>query len=176
MATPANAAVTPPPGYTLDTAAPVAQAAPAAPAGITAPAGYTIDADSPGLPKAPPPAAPAVSPEQQAAYREATRSGPFVPAGAAEKVMGMGQSNKDQAIEAAKLTGQAALETAGGIAGASIPAALPAVLPHTIEGVKALGAWAKENPMQAYILFQVAKEFIPGVKKALGIVHDAPTP
>jgi hypothetical protein len=123
-----------------------------------------------------PNAAPERTPEQVAQYKEATRSGPFVPAGAAEKAMGLGQSNKDQAIEAAKLTGEAAMQTGAGIVGASIPAALPAVLPHTIEGVKALGAWAKENPMQAYILYQVAKEFIPGVKKALGIVHDAPTP
>jgi hypothetical protein len=162
--------------------APAPTAAPPASAPATsqttapaAPAGDIFDQVAAGTYKDPS-AAPARTPEQVAQYKEATRSGPFVPAGAAEKAMGMGQSNKDQAIEAAKLTGQAALETAGGIAGASIPAALPAVLPHTIEGVKALGAWAKENPMQAYILFQVAKEFIPGVKKALGIVHDAPTP
>ncbi len=91
----------------------------------------------------------------------------------------MGQefgSNEDQAIQAAKSLGAATVATAAGVGGVMIPEALPAVLPHTIQGVKAIGLWAQRNPMQAYILFQLAKEFIPGVKKTLGIVDKAPTP
>jgi hypothetical protein len=36
------------------------------------------------------------------------------------------------------------------------------------QGVRALGAWAVKNLVQAYLLFQVMKELIPGAKKAMG--------
>lgn len=73
----------------------------------------------------------------------------------------------------------AAAETAGAIAagGAGVVAgmeAVPPVLAHTTEGVKALGEWASKNPMQAYLLFQVIKEFIPGAKKAIGFIKGSP--
>jgi hypothetical protein len=71
------------------------------------------------------------------------------------------------------VAGPAALAGAGEIGGAAADA-LPSVLPHTIEGVKAIGAWAAKNPVQAYIAFQVLKELVPGAKKAIGIVKGAP--
>jgi hypothetical protein len=52
--------------------------------------------------------------------------------------------------------------------------AIPSVLAHTIDGVKAIGTWASKNPVQAYLLFQVMKEIVPGAKKALGIVKGVP--
>jgi len=56
----------------------------------------------------------------QAAYRKAVAADPYAPAGQAEKAMGeeMGD-NKAQAMDALKNTGMAALETAGGVLGAS---------------------------------------------------------
>ena len=54
------------------------------------------------------------------------------------------------------------------------PAALPSVIPHTIEGVKAIGTWATKNPVQAYIMYQILKELVPGAKKTMGIVQHAP--
>lgn len=64
---------------------------------------------------------------------------------------------------------------AGATTGASAVAeALPSVLPHTIEGVKALGAWAKANPIQAYILYQVIRDLVPGAKKAMGLIRGVP--
>jgi hypothetical protein len=52
--------------------------------------------------------------------------------------------------------------------------AIPSVLAHTIDGVKAIGTWASKNPVQAYLLFQVMKEIVPGAKKAMGIVKGIP--
>jgi hypothetical protein len=52
--------------------------------------------------------------------------------------------------------------------------AVPSVLTHTVEGVKAIGAWAAKNPVQAYLLYQVMKDLIPGAKKAIGIVKGMP--
>ena len=52
--------------------------------------------------------------------------------------------------------------------------AVPSILPHTIEGVKAIGAWAAKNPVQAYLLFQVMKELVPGAKKAMGVIKGVP--
>ena len=62
-------------------------------------------------------------------------------------------------------------------AGAMLPvasAALPSVLMHTTEGVKALGAWASAHPIQAYMLYQVVKDLVPGAKKAMGLIKAAP--
>jgi hypothetical protein len=59
-------------------------------------------------------------------------------------------------------------------AGAMLPAALPSVLMHTTEGVKALGAWANAHPIQAYMLYQVVKDLVPGAKKAMGLIKAAP--
>jgi hypothetical protein len=55
-----------------------------------------------------------------------------------------------------------------------IAEAVPSVLTHTVEGVKAIGAWAAKNPVQAYLLYQVMKDLIPGAKKAIGIVKGMP--
>jgi hypothetical protein len=64
---------------------------------------------------------------------------------------------------------------AGATTGASAVAeVLPSVLPHTIEGVKAIGSWAKANPIQAYILYQVIRDLIPGAKKAMGLIRGVP--
>lgn len=70
-------------------------------------------------------------------------------------------------------TGAAAVAPAVGLA--AIPEALPPVLIHTVQGVRALGAWAEAHPMKAYMLFQVAKELVPGAKKAMGFIKAAPT-
>jgi hypothetical protein len=69
--------------------------------------------------------------------------------------------------------GAAAVAPAVGLA--AIPEALPSVLIHTVEGVKALGTWAEANPYKAFMLFQVAKELLPGAKKAMGFIKAAPT-
>jgi len=58
---------------------------------------------------------------------------------------------------------------------AGVSEALPPVLVHTIEGAKALGTWAEANPYKAFILYQLAKEFLPGAKKAIGLVKSAPS-
>lgn len=64
---------------------------------------------------------------------------------------------------------------AGAATGATaIAEAVPSVLPHTIEGVKAIGAWAAKNPLQAYLLYQVMKDLVPGAKKALGVIKGIP--
>jgi hypothetical protein len=85
-------------------------------------------------------------------------------------------TNKDQAIDALKDTGAAALETAGGIAGATgvgalaeaLPSALPNVLVHTTAGIKAITAWADAHPFQAWTLFNVMKEMIPRSEESCG--------
>jgi hypothetical protein len=64
---------------------------------------------------------------------------------------------------------------AGATTGATaIAEVLPSVLPHTIEGVKAIGSWAKANPIQAYILYQVIRDLVPGAKKAMGLIRGVP--
>lgn len=55
-----------------------------------------------------------------------------------------------------------------------IAEAVPAVLTHTIEGVKAIGAWAAKNPVQAYLLYNVMKDLIPSAKKAIGVIKGVP--
>lgn len=117
--------------------------------------------------------------DAQKAYRQTTASGPFAPAGAAEKAMGQEiGDNKAQAKAALHDTINATLETAGGITGAQIPGAiaeaLPAVIPSTIAGVKAIGTWAEAHPFHAWALLQTLKEIVPGVKKAVGLVKSAP--
>jgi hypothetical protein len=56
-----------------------------------------------------------------------------------------------------------------------IAGALPSVLIHTVEGVKALGVWAEANPYKIFMLYQVARELLPGAKKAMGLIKSAPT-
>jgi hypothetical protein len=66
---------------------------------------------------------------------------------------------------------------AGTAAGAAIneaATALPSVIPHTIAGVKAIGAWANANPIQAYLLYNLLKEMVPGAKKAIGLIKGMP--
>jgi len=65
---------------------------------------------------------------------------------------------------------------AGAATGATaIAEALPSVLIHTVEGVKALGTWAEAHPYKAFMLYQVAKELLPGAKRAMGFIKAAPT-
>jgi hypothetical protein len=71
-------------------------------------------------------------------------------------------------------TGAAAAAPAVGLA--ALPEVIPSVLPHTIEGVKAIGTWATKNPVQAYILYNVIKDLIPGTKRAIGLVKGVPEP
>jgi hypothetical protein len=40
--------------------------------------------------------------------------------------------------------------------------------------VKAIGQWAKDNPVHAYILWQMLKEMVPGVKRLAGFIDKAP--
>jgi len=56
----------------------------------------------------------------------------------------------------------------------AISEALPSVLPYTIEGVKAIGAWANAHPVQAYLLYQVIRDLVPGAKKAMGFIKGVP--
>jgi hypothetical protein len=78
------------------------------------------------------------------------------------------------------LTDAAKPVAAGAVTGAAalaLPAtieALPSVLPHTVEGVKAIGTWAAKNPVQAYVLYQVMKDLIPGARKAMGLAKGMP--
>lgn len=78
------------------------------------------------------------------------------------------------------LTDAAKPVAAGAVTGAAalaLPAtieALPSVLPHTVEGVKAIGTWAAKNPVQAYVLYQVMKDLIPGARKAMGLIKGMP--
>jgi hypothetical protein len=58
---------------------------------------------------------------------------------------------------------------------AAIAETLPAVLPHTIAGVKAIGAWANAHPFYAWALYNAIKEYLPGAKKAIGFIKNAPT-
>lgn len=69
----------------------------------------------------------------------------------------------------AGILGPAALAVPGEVA-----EAVPSVLAHTVEGVKAIGTWAAKNPVQAYLLFQVMKELVPGAKKAMGVIKGVP--
>lgn len=109
---------------------------------------------------------------EQVAYRKATQAGPFAPAGAAESAitqqMGGELGVLKQGLKTAAEGAATAVGTLGGME------AVPSVLAHTTEGVKAIGDWASKNPMQAYLLYQVIKEFIPGAKKAIGFIKGAP--
>jgi len=138
----------PPPGYTIDNQQ------------TSLPPGYTIEGSQPAT-------TPQQPQDQGAQDRMEALSG----------MTGMpvpGQ-NKEE-FESGKAAGSvSALATEGlGAAATGAAAALPAVLPHTIEGVKAIGSWAEAHPVQAYLLFQVMKELVPGMKKAMGIVKDVP--
>ena len=98
----------------------------------------------------------------QVAYRQATASGPYTEPGAAERAMGQEMGNNaDQARFAAKSTGQAALETAGGILGASAaPQAIEAAgsalrfLSHEYgqPAVEALKQAAQQHPVVAKVI------------------------
>ncbi len=81
-----------------------------------------------------------------------------------------------QQFEQGKVAGAVSVPVvaAGTIGGTMAGAALPSVMVHTIDGVKAVGSWAVKNPVQAYLLLQVLKEAVPGLKKAMGIVSHAP--
>lgn len=109
---------------------------------------------------------------EQVAYRKATQAGPFAPAGAAESAITQQMGGELGVLkQGLKTAGEGAAAAIGTLAA---PEAVPSVLAHTTEGVKALGEWASKNPMQAYLLYQVIKEFIPGAKKAIGFIKGAP--
>lgn len=106
--------------------------------------------------------------EQQASnsdYLKTVNTGPLSPAGQAEKAMGAGQTNAEQARQAAKITGQAALETAGGVLGAGPLGAaadtiVPAVIAHLgsltkiVQAAKNLG-WATFGIKEAHDLYKM---------------------
>jgi hypothetical protein len=75
-------------------------------------------------------------------------------------------------LAAAPIIGAAG--TAGGAAINEVATALPSVIPHTIAGVKAIGTWANANPIQAYLLYNVLKELVPGARKAMGVIKGVP--
>lgn len=60
------------------------------------------------------------------------------------------------------------------VGGTEVAAALPSVLTHTVDGVKAITAWAAKNPVPAYLLYQLMRDLIPGARKAIGIVKGVP--
>ena len=118
------------------------------------------------------PTKPTLSPEEQASQtRQMAVSG----------LTGMPTPNMTAADKTAFERGKAAgavsvpAVAAGTVGLTAVPEVLPSVLPHTIEGVKAIGTWAEAHPVQAYLLFQVMKELVPGAKKAMGVIKAAPT-
>jgi hypothetical protein len=76
------------------------------------------------------------------------------------------------ALAAAPIMGAAG--AAGGAALNEVATTLPSVIPHTIAGVKAIGTRANANPIQAYLLYNLLKEFLPGAKKAIGLIKGMP--
>jgi hypothetical protein len=97
------------------------------------------------------------------------------------KTVTQDQLNREEKTMPAKaatvLTAAPIIGTAGAAGGAAVnevAAALPSVIPHTIAGVKAIGVWTNANPIQAYLLFQVLKELVPGAKKTMGIIKGVP--
>jgi hypothetical protein len=115
---------------------------------------------------------PVLSPDEQASQtRQSMVSG----------LTGMPTPNmsaEDRAqFERGKAAGAVSVPVVAGAAtgGTAIAEALPSVLIHTVEGVKALGVWAEAHPYKAFMLYQVAKELLPGAKKAMGLVKAAPT-
>jgi len=61
-----------------------------------------------------------------------------------------------------------------GSAALAVPSTIPSVLMHTADGVRAIGAWANANPVQAYILYNVMREMLPGAKAAMGFIKNMP--
>jgi hypothetical protein len=91
-------------------------------------------------------------------------AGPFIEPGAAEKAMGYGKSNKEQATDALKQTGMAALETGAGVVGAPLmAAAAPAI------GAAAASPLVKKLLMRAAggagfgAGYEVMKHFLPNL-------------
>lgn len=89
------------------------------------------------------------------------------------------QQTKTGLKEAPAVLAAAPAIGAGGAAALAAPgeiaAGLKALLPVGIAGAKALAGWAEKNPMKAYMLYQLAKEAIPGVKKTAEFVKHSPT-
>jgi len=81
---------------------------------------------------------------------------------------------KETLLNSAKVIGEAGLAAGTAMGVTAIPEVLPPVLIHTVEGVKALGVWAEAHPYKAFMLYQVAKELLPGAKKAMGLVKAVP--
>ena len=92
-------------------------------------------------------------------YEKATAAGPYAEPGAAERAMGeQFGDNKAQAMQALKSTGQAALETAGGIAGASVAGpVLAAIASHFGDLDKIIGM-AKKYGWGVDIGYREARE------------------
>lgn len=69
--------------------------------------------------------------------------------------------------------GSAILSLPGEVLGAA-RSALPKVIPATIAGVKAVGQWAKDNPVQAYILYHTIKDLLPFGSSAIKTIKGLP--
>jgi hypothetical protein len=165
-------------------AAPSQPSAPSAPA-FTPPQGVTLDM-SKSIPvgasndtKPLPPFDPKVAGRYttEANYpkwaRTQPRVGPDTPAGEYEAWSGVQSgTNKDQAMDALKATGDAAMETAAGVTGAEgiatlatpgelagmAKAATGELLPALTKGVKAVGEWAEAHPTMAKLVLEGIKE------------------
>jgi hypothetical protein len=117
------------------------------------------------------PTKPALSPEDEASQtRQMLVSG----------LTGMptpNMSSEDRAnFEKGKAVGAVSVPVVAGTATGltAISEALPSVLPHTIDGVRAIGTWASAHPVQAYILYQVIRDLVPGAKRAMGLIKGVP--
>jgi len=95
---------------------------------------------------------------------------------AAQKGVQTNLADAEKGITVGKVAGTLGAAPVIGAVGAAGLAAPGAMLPTLTEAVKNVGEWASSNPFKAYLLLQAVKEFVPGVKKAIGVIHAAPGP
>ena len=167
MATTPNAVSSLPAGFELDSSAP----APAS----SLPAGFEVDqpaqSDTPGVQTndvgnaviVPKPGESFADTMQRAA-----RYGKTVTPDQVKVELQTAPSKAAEVVTAAPLMG------ATGSAALAAPSAIPSVLVHTADGVRAIGAWANANPVQAYLLYNVIRELLPGAKAAMGFIKKMP--
>lgn len=112
--------------------------------------------------------------DAQIAYRKATASGPYAPAGVAERAIGQQfGDNTGQAIQAAKSTGEAALQTASGMipgpaTGEAVMGAVNAAAKSSTPYVIKAGEWAAMHPVLRSILVETIKNAAKGTAIAAG--------
>lgn len=75
----------------------------------------------------------------------------------------LGREEQTMPTKALATLGLGPIIGAGGAAalagpGEAVAATLPRVLPATVDGVKAVGAWANAHPLQAYALYKILFE------------------